>query len=71
MVKCKDCGYLALREEYNDQICEAGDCHALRASFRFSPGVSRSSSVLIRCVIATRVSVAALLTPSIRIAVCL
>ena len=29
MVKCKDCGYLAVRDEYNDQICKAGDSHAL------------------------------------------
>lgn len=71
MVKCKDCGYLAVRDEYNDQICEAVDSHALRASFRFSPGVSRLSSRLIRFVIARRGNVAALLTPIVRIAACL
>lgn len=71
MVKCKDCGYLAVRDEYHDQICEAGDCHALRASLRFSLRVSQSSSELIRCLIAIRVSNVDLLTPSVRSAACL
>ena len=68
MVKCKDCSYLVVRDGYNDQICEAGERHFLRASLRFSARVSWSFNELIRCLIARRVSIAALPTPSVRIA---
>jgi hypothetical protein len=68
MVKCKDCSYLVVRDGYNDQICQAGEGHALRDRFRFSLRVSWSFNELIRCLIAIRVTIAALPTPSVRIA---
>jgi len=46
MAKCKDCGYLAVRDEYNDTVCEATEFTRERGLHKSSEGMSTPARLL-------------------------
>jgi len=45
MVKCKDCGYLAVRDEYNNNVCEAAELTRNHGQHQSSQGSSTRAKV--------------------------